>query len=620
VKFQTTSNSKHRYAGIVGLATVIAVATAMSLFGFPLWLQIIVCSIPWAIVLANRVGNAIAAPALVLIALLLILLTLMLTGTLHLNIVVSLSLMFAVAGLGGVALLLQTPALRLALPVDFLVRWLSPCVGAIVWFAAIGLAQFVPGASKLSWVASGDSANNILFAREIIDRGGIAIGSMENPVPLPAALLAVAMSASRGGLAASRLLEHDISAFAQVWALMIALTCILMGGAISAALPEARRLVIIGVSAASSFIPLTWYVSGYPIEYGFFNIHLALPVVLSCWIIFLGGNKHPIAALCLMFLAATILLSVWGPLVLFPSALAVAIFIRSLRAITTARGIALFALIVSALQAVLYGAFVTLPSLLSLAAFLGASGGAYPFSRWILPALLVVALGSALLLRRKSGKPILSGAIAIIAATCLGLAVLLFAARNTPNPFTSYYPLKFIWLAGIVLMVVVGGYAASIAVLFFTLRALQSSALVVVAIGTLVFVLLAPTNRTSYPTRAPIPKILSGGFLEKGDRTMGHIFRLSNPAHPGVLWHSATPYEGTIDFWLLQIKANSMTKNQALRELAYQLNFEKITDLCSIVTKYEMPVTVYTDDAGLATELDRACSRNSAKVVVGKVP
>ncbi|MBC7761018.1 MAG: hypothetical protein H7201_04315 [Candidatus Saccharibacteria bacterium] len=612
-----TSARRGSIAFSIAIAALIALSVLLSLIGVPLLLEIALAAVPWVIVVDRRVGDAIAVPAVMLTALLAVVGTLMVTGGLQVDLTVGLAISFGLIGLAGVLTMLRVERNSPLVLSDLLARWLAPCAGAVVWFGAMGIAQLVPAASRLSWAMNGDAANNFLFAREVIRHGGIAVGASENPVPLPAALLAVGMSAGRPTVPVGDLVEHDMTTFAQVWALFIGLTCVLMGAAVSSAISSERRVAVAVVGALASLIPLSWYVTGYAIEYGFFNIHLALPVVLSAWIVFLAGRDRPVATLSVLFIACTILLSVWGPLVLFPAALAVASFLRSRRGILAARGIRLIVLLLSVAQLIAYGLIVTLPTLLAQGGYLGAAGGAYGFSRWILPGLVSVSLILALKLRRRSAKPILGGWTAMSVAAVLGLAVLAFAARGTPNPLASYYPLKYAWIAGIMAMVVVAGYASAVAVHWFTKRIAASIAVALVAVGTVAYVVAAPTNRSGYLTENPVQRILSGGFLRSGDRTADVIFSLSDPENRGILWQSGVQYESTIDFWLLQIRADSMAQKQEMRVLAYLYDPKKISDLCSITEGLGPGTSVYTQDRSLDGLLRAECPATSAMVIVG---
>lgn len=476
-------------------------------------------------------------------------------------------------------------------------RWAPPMLGPAVWTAGVLVARFSGTGSRYSWVMMGDSANNILFAREIVYGGGILVGASANPVPLPAAAIALAMSAGRSGVPVADLLRHDISAFALVWAILIALTCYLAGAAAAVVIDPTRRAAVVIASAGISLIPLSWFVTGYPIEYGFFNTHLALPIVFASWIAAISAARNPDIAFASLLGAATLMLAVWSPLVLIPLLLSVFVLVRHRSSLLSARGPRLAFLVLSVGQLIVYGFVVVLPGLLTQGGFLTGGGGIIPFPHALLFA--VVGGGAITVVIAMNRKRVVAGqtlAVVIVAGS-VGVGALLFLSRGQPSPWT-YYPTKLSWLVAIVFIVL------SLDTLIAAMPKMRILlfGVVAAALSIATFSVLHSIARTvpSYPWRDPLPRILTDDF-PTGDAVAEQIFALSDPANPHLLWQSANPAEGTINFWLLQMRADSTSLHRDLRVYAYgHGNTPK--DLCDIAEAMGPPVVVQTANEALASE------------------
>lgn len=61
---------------------------------------------------------------------------------------------------------------------------------ASTWVLLVAVAEVVPGASRVSWAMQGDAANDVLFARDILEARGVELGGT-NPVPMMHVLLSV---------------------------------------------------------------------------------------------------------------------------------------------------------------------------------------------------------------------------------------------------------------------------------------------------------------------------------------------------------------------------------------------------------------------------------------------
>ena len=596
------------------LALAIVAATALTLGGIPIWLLALVAVVPWILVARQRLSLELAVPAIGLAAMFFSLVLLIVTGTLHLDLASWSIAASAAAGLVGIAFLAAGGRVRIRLTRANASRWLAPLVGSAVWFVVLLSARVTQSNSSFSWAMNGDVPNYLLFARENVYRGGIAIGADQNPVPLPSGLLAFGMAPGRANLPANQLAEHDVLSVALVWALLIGLVCYVAGVAIASTLSTARPLFRAVASAGGSLVPLTWSITGYPLEFGFFNAHIAIVIVLSSWVIFFASRGHPVFALAVMPIAATLLLAVWSPLVLFPAAFAIAMILQNRGAIMAHRGRTHALLVLGLLQLGAFGLGVTLPTLLNQGEFLSATGGVFTFPRVRLPAMLLIAIVIAALVRKRSDQPAMSAAIAIAASSTVGLGVLFYVARDTSDMWSGYYSLKFAWLSGVIATIVI------LSLLVLVIERRSPNALVRwIAVGAVLPIFIGlqpvPLGINAHPD-GPLERILSGSFQAPSDETATYIFALSDPEQRGLLWQSDVPSESSVDYWLLQLAADSMTENQELRVLAYRVNSMETADLCEIARA--LPgIEVYTVSERLQDELDIECPSNSAVVIVG---
>lgn len=591
------------------LALVVLAGTVTAIVGLPSWVLLLAALVPWLVVVGIRAGIALAVSAVGIGALLLLLLLLMLTTATGLPMYGSVVVLWTALGLIGAFAVFRRRSLLRAPSRPGLATWLPSALGAVVWLGALGVSSVIPGASRLSWTMLGDSANNIIFAREIIYRGGIELGSASNPVPLPSALMALVMQSGRAGVPSAGLAEHDIAAFAQVWAIVIAMLCVIVGStaALVARRAGARPLLLGVVSAGASLIPLSWFVTGYPLDYGFFNTHVAIVIVLASLVSYLADARRVAVAIAVQLAASTLLLSVWSPLVLIPALFALAIVVtRWHEVLLLRRGqLALFAL--AMLQVAAYGLLVAFPGLLAQSHFLSAAGGAFPFRRWFVVAFAVIAFALGIAIFRRVKDLLVIGVVALAVALAIGLGALLFVTRNSPDPWT-YYPLKFAWLGVVVLLVLVVGLGAAFLARYFRPAWLRALGIVAIAALTIGFLHWAPTSNLGFRWIEPVPKLISGQFLGQGDEVADQIFSLADPEHANLLWKTHEKYEGSVNFWVMQLWSNSMTKNLELKRDAYGLyDANKTSSLCRIVTLMGGRVTVHTADTHLAAELDASC-------------
>ena len=601
------------WAPAVAATSAVVLAAVAALAGVSLWVPVIALGAVWVWVLAPRLGG-IAASAAVAPAVGVGVLALLL-ATAALRVPPLPLLMVTIALAAGSALLVhlrapETPRApergRLGVTAA---AWLS----ALLWPAVLLVAHVLPGAAPNAWVMNGDSANNILFARRILDDDGIVAGAGENPVPIPAALIALGMAAGRAQVGAGELLRHDVEAFSHTWTIVIALVCGLTALVVASAVPE--RLVRTRVVAAvlGGLLPVSWYVVGYPIEYGFFNTHVALIFVLSAWLWYTHGVRTGGGTLLVPLLAATSVLAVWSPVVVVPLALAAAATVRDRASWRRPRRRDLALGAIGAVQFAAFGLGFVLPSLLQQGGALGAVGGVYPISRWVFLGLAAGLVVLAVVLRRTDAR-VAIGAVAVAVAATVGYAVLLFAARGSADPWTSYYPSKYSWLAGVVLFII---GAALILKVVSALRVgvLRVAAFIVVACAAAGFGQIATWTNTGYERDNPALRVLRGDLLGDGEAVTARIFAAADTSRPTVYWDSGDPAESTIDFWVLQMQAQS-SDNERMRVLAYSaFDLDDVRELCEIAELAGSPLRVVSRQTDLAARLGASCPGSEIDVV-----
>lgn len=596
---------------VASVFAALAVGVLLAAFGVTVWWFAVAAILPWMIVLAQRWGYRLAVPVVAIIAAWSLLELLILLPAVRLPLLPSLLTVYSIGGVAGALLLLGAPLPSARRVRASLVGWLPPLAGAILWSIVCTIGSLRPAGAGFSWAMQGDSANNILFAREILAADGIRLGG--NPVPVPAALIAV--SAAPGRESAS--LAHDVGAFAMAWAILIAVLCWMVGTAATSLIPAGHPRAVTIVGVAGSLLPLTWLVSGYSIELGFFNMQIALVVVLMCWQVAVVADRAPRAAFAVQFFAATLLLGVWSPLVLAPAALALAILVNQRMTVFARRGWRLVVLAIAVLQLILYGAIEVVPVLMAQGKLLVASGGIYPFSRrtLVVIGILVVAGVVAWVRLRRTRIAMVVGAL--FAGLGLALGLLLFVSRNEPDPWT-YYPLKLAWFVAIVALIVLGATAIAIAVHDVSAPRWRRAAVIAVAAVSVVVVVLSPRAAGMSVSASPVVTMLGDGYFSGGGRDVAdHIYAASDGKRPVVYWDSGTPYETVSNFWTMEMAAGLDPANFDLRVFAYgSYDVTGVHDLCTIRRLMGGPIEVISS-RDLTTEVEQSCGSLAASIHLG---
>lgn len=630
------SLSRPQLGAAICQGVAIVAASALTWMGFPVWVLWLAASLPWAWWVFRKCGALVAMGTTLVANLWILLAVVMLAPALPLPLMSTVLLAWSAGGLAGVVVFARALTTNEMLGAEVsrgsgIARsaWIPACLGSVVVVVAMVVSVIRDSGFRFSWVMAGDTANNILFAREVIEAGGVRVGADENPVPLPSALMAVMMSSGRGSVHASKLIEHDLAAFSQLWGLLIALLCLLVGTLVAAiARTSLSNPIALGaIAATASLLPLSWLFTGFALEFGFFGSHLALVILFASLLIFLGSPSHPVIAVGVLAAAATLLLAVWSPLVLMPLCLGLVVVVRSCRKLIASRGPAMVLLVGAVAQFVAYGLAVVLPGLLFLGSFLAAPGGIVRLPLVLIVGLPLVAVVLAGFLFRSISRSKVTtvawGAFAIVTASALGLAVLLFVSRDQPSPWT-YYPSKFAWTSSLLVLVLVAGLVPAAAARLF--RASLSAwvgptALLVLVSAVLVW---APGYPDGVARTVPLARLAGGEpFAPRdGSSTAEKILELADPTAAHLMWESSREDQATINFWLIQLWANSLKENPELRVLAYQIiaegthSFEESNSPCELIELMGGEVTIVTSNTELEAELGESCPSPGVTVIL----
>jgi hypothetical protein len=606
-----------RWNPLVFIATIVCAGGVLAGV-VPQWSLVLVVALVWMPVLSARFGVAFAVAIGLVFTLWGILCIELLAQPLHLP-VHWLTVVFGV--IAGTGAFLSARRDRITLPpVSWprLVTLFTVLSGSIVWGATVLIARLSPSGARVSWVMLGDSANNILMARDMIADGGIKLGPDANPVPLASGLLALFMREDRA--TDGTLLHSDLVGLALLWSALIMVLSILI--ALLARL-VLRRMGVGGwvghvLTVGASLVPLTWLVSGYPLEYGFLNAEVALVVLLATALIALHADHHPGVSLGVLSLSITLMLATWSPVALIPAAWAALVVVRRWKTLTGIRGMGLVWLLLSFAQLIAYVLIATLPSYLSQSSALSAAGGVFPFPWQMFAGLSLGAIAGVLAVTRSLRALDTWIVVTTVLASGAGLGFFLFLNRSLANPWT-YYPLKFLWIASVVVGILAFVYILAFLATYPRLGFVTMFAVSAIALG---LPQGAGQSGSSIPfsvTASPVYRVVAGNYFGSGDSLVNEILDTRSGGELEFFWKSANPNEGGINFWVLQDYANTLRPpGHEFRVYAYaSYDATSTSTVCTLARMNSGRLIVHTAEGGLAGELAGQCPDMSITVVQG---
>ena len=353
------------------------------------------------------------------------------------------------------------------LPVLRVLPVLAVLAPAAVVAAAFYGASVVRGMS-LAWAMNGDAQFNTVLSRHIADGNGETAENVQ-VLSLAQGLMAIVHLPGRDGVPKVALLTHDITSQANLWILLILLSSVLAGMIAEQVLRQAPSLLRYFGIVASALLPLSWHMTGYAIESGFYNVSLTFLVLELAFYFWLATRRSPLCGSVVLLVLTVVMLGAWTPMAIIPLTMALLSGWVGFR--QGPSRVLLGVWVASALQLLIFVSLYIAPAFFSKSSSLSASGTILPINFNLYVAVTVLALVVTLFLgvwKRSawSSETIMNSQhtqfglgmalMALSAAT--GTAFLLFQNRNLGEPWI-YYPIKFAWLSMemLVLLIFLGG-------------------------------------------------------------------------------------------------------------------------------------------------------------------
>ena len=160
----------------------------------------------------------------------------------------------------------------------------------------------------VGWAMNNDAAWNTVSSRLILSDGGIAHGARRTH-RMANGLMALWYAPGRPE---AGVLRHDVERQTEFLLLMTALAST-VAGVLTARGGVGRRAVVIAVGAViGGLIPLSWFLSGYVIQFGFFNVVPVIAVMLACWMLWSESIRRPVVATTGLLLGTMVLFRFMG--------------------------------------------------------------------------------------------------------------------------------------------------------------------------------------------------------------------------------------------------------------------------------------------------------------------
>jgi hypothetical protein len=600
------------------LTLIAAVATALGATPWPLILLIFLAAL---CAFAPRWGYFFAGPAALVVAFGGVLGALLLSAQLPLGILPVLAIVFGFLGLALSVVISRTQAGGIRRGRATWLELAAASTGLVVWLVALVVSLRVPTGERLGWLMRNDSMNNLILSHVIIRDTGVVLGPNANPVPLPAALAALGMIPGRPIGGPQLALAHDLAGMGWTWAALIGLLSVLAGLTVSAIVRSvvgsaglASRLA----AAGASLLVLSWYLTGFPIEFGFLNVDVALPLLLVSILLALLASRAPWIAAISLAGVSTLVLATWSPLALVPLALLAVTVLRYRGALWPRRRLGRILVALAALQLLLYALFGALPSLVAQGSALEGYGGIYAQNNAIIfvggAAVGIVAFG---LFRRARGS--FAVFAVVVGASWVALGVLLFLNRNNPTPWT-YYPVKLGYFCTGIFLLVGFGLAAAFVAKYSARRIARWGGSLVLALAVVVVVAYAPSAESGVLHLNPVARVTASHADEVLTQEEELVLAIAKQGRPALVWGTGLEYESRADLWLVQLQDDTLSGVSKLRLAGYAQTetAHTIAQLCGIARTIGPDLVVHTDNATLRKKFSAACP--SATVTFAAMP
>ncbi len=609
-----------------GAAVLMAVATALfaALGGTPGPL-LVTALLTTAFGLAQVVRPGMAVPAAVVGVLLTIAIMMQLFPLLHIPLALG-----DVAVLSVLALLplgiVRTRRDRLRMPTrdDALVAASCLVVPAVALLGMLVIALRSSG-PKLAWAMANDSTFNVMSARFVVGDGGVDLDRHFNVAPLTSELVALFMVPGRSSLAPADLMQHDVVRSTQVLLLLLAVMSV--GGSliVASAVPARHRHARAVLAVCAGLLPWSWFVGGYSFQYGFWNAIVAGVVLVMSWLAWVQAPHSPRVGSAVQACAATVLLTVWAPLVLVPAGFGTVLVLRHWRTHLALRRGALALWFVPVVLFFVFGYVLTKPTVETSTTALAFDGAFFAIAHSTPGVVALVATAVVLVSASLRGERWeLLGVAVLVVLGWLGLHYLMGQRAASPTGEWGYYPQKFSWLMCVLAPYVVAAAVAALLPLVRGGRA-AAAAVVVAALGLSAVVMAQippadsrPPSTESNPSPRPAPDYRATSMFfplsvarrhgaSDFDDAARQMFAWSSPKDKilAARWFHDRSLEGFADFWLLQQPIT--TGFPAVRNYAYTLDSRSATALCAVVGTWGGGVRLETRSATLEPQMRRSC-------------
>ncbi len=492
-------------------------------------------------------------------------------------------------------------------PVLAAVVMLAPAVLSV---GAIVVAGLIRGRQPITWAMSGDAQLNTVLSRLIGDTDGESIRSVD-VLSLAQGLMAMVHLPGRDAVPAPRLLIADVLSQSQLWLLMIVVSSVLAGYIAWRVTRGVGRVVGHVATLGGALVPLTWYLTGYAIPSGFYNVSLAFIVIeLSVLIALLV--RDPWTAAVAQLMVAVTMLSAWTPMAV------IALFFALVSAVAAFRGgrprARVVVWVIAVLQLPVFGVLFVLPTYLSQGDNLSQAGTIVGLPEAVF--WLVVALGVLtvlLLVRGPAGSADEDGTpdaedsrrvgwtiLQLLVGTVTGVLALYVINRRLPEPW-GYYPIKYAWIALTVLVVLLWAAGCLVVAQLVRRRGIRAVALVAV------FGVLASILNINSPPMGGVTSYFPLLSLAKNPPIHGRtIDTLSAVAGTRVMF---VKYFGGdddlfVNEWQFQLSARRAT--DPIRSYAYQ-RVESPASICEAAATWGGGVRLVTSSRTLADRVTARC-------------
>lgn len=483
------------------------------------------------------------------------------------------------------------------------VRWVLTCASVIaIWFARnqtirpgrIGaiaaLLALFPAAltgtafaltgsfsgERLGWMLSNDAPFNSLMVRRMVESNGADPAFADVP-SLAQQLMALAVSDLHlqldvPGAAFVTMLSAQAQALVVLWLLCSPILGMIAFREFGDVAVAWRLLAVVG----GAMYPLSWFLMGASLGYGFFNVPIALLGLGIAWAIWRFPADTPLSKAFragLLWLSAVLMMGAWVPLAVVPVALAIA----ATAALWKIRmsGWRVWAPLGVGVAAVgVYAVAVVVPSYLKFGSSLAANGAMVNFGPYTFVLVLSLAvLATTLGLKRWWVIGSFPTGLAILClASAAGLAVLLLSARAW-----TYYPAKFAWILAFFILFL------TVLTLLRMLIGRSELNWNVRLVSGLATIGIAGSLLMSVPpsTGGWLPFV---GIARSGVGDSGAVAELSAVLGTKTVWltgEQPSSLESTVNSWSLQWDAH--TSRDPIRSFAYgPVTVENVCNLATV--------------------------------------